>query len=66
MCAAVLCIGPVDGETEPAGALLDPVLGFAVKQLIGWNALDGQYDVAHAQVGTRRLAARSHLEGDAE
>lgn len=65
LCAAVSC-RPVDGETQPAGALFDPVLGFAVKQLFGRHSLDGQDDVTHTQVCTGRLAARSHLEEDAE
>lgn len=65
VCAVVWC-RPVDGETEPAGALFDPVLGFAVQQLIGRDSLDGQDDVAHAQVSAGRLAAWSHLEGDVE
>lgn len=66
VCAVVLCTWPVDSETEPAGALLDPVLGFTVEQLSGRNALDGQDDVAHTQIGAGRLAARGHLEEDAE
>ena len=59
----MLCVLPVNGQTEPLRRLFYLVLGFTVQHVFGWDPLDGQDDVTGTQFGYGRLAAGSDLEG---
>lgn len=59
---SVRCVSPFNGQAEAAGGLFDPVLGFAVQHVCGWDALDGHDDVTGTQVCHRGLAAGGDLQ----
>lgn len=45
------------------GGLFNLVLGVAVQHVFGGDSLNGQDDIAGAQIGHGRLTARSDLTG---